>query len=300
MKKKLLITGSNGLLGQKLVALLVNNPEVELLATSRGENKLAELYPALPFVSLDVTNAAEVEQVMAAHRPTHIIHTAAMTNVDECEVNREACWQLNVEAVKFLTEAAEKYNSHLIHLSTDFIFDGAAGPYDETAAANPISYYGESKLAAEEIVRASAGKWAIVRTVLVYGIVHDYGRSNIVLWVKNSLEKQQTIKVVNDQFRTPTLAEDLAMGCWLIAQQDATGIFNISGKELLTPYDMALQIADFFNLDQAYITRADASSFTQTAKRPARTGFNIQKAEQELGYQPHSFPEGIAVIASQL
>ncbi len=300
MKKKILITGSNGLLGQKLVALLLNNPEVELLATSRGENKLAQIYPTLPFTSLDVTNPAEVEQVLATHQPTHIIHTAAMTNVDECETNREACWQLNVDAVKYLTKTAEKLSIHLIHLSTDFIFDGAAGPYDEEAAANPISYYGESKLAAEEIVRASMGKWAIVRTVLVYGIVHDYGRSNIVLWVKNSLEKKQTIKVVNDQFRTPTLAEDLAQGCWLIARQNAEGIFNISGKELLTPYDMALQVANYFNLEINCITQADASSFTQTAKRPARTGFIIQKAENELGYCPHSFAEGIAVVASQL
>jgi dTDP-4-dehydrorhamnose reductase len=300
MKKKILITGSNGLLGQKLVALLLNNPEVELLATSRGENKLAAIYPALPFALLDVTNPTDVEQVITMHQPTHIIHTAAMTNVDECEINHEACWQLNVEAVKYLTSIAEKLDIHLIHLSTDFIFDGAAGPYNEEAAANPISYYGESKLAAEKIVRASAGKWAIVRTVLVYGIVHDYGRSNIVLWVKNSLEKKQSIKVVSDQFRTPTLAEDLAQGCWLIARHDAQGIFNISGKELLTPYDMALQVADYFNLDTDCITRADASSFTQTAKRPARTGFIIQKAETELGYRPHSFAEGIAVVASQL
>lgn len=300
MKKKILITGSNGLLGQKLIALLLPNLEIELLATSRGANKLAGLYPHLPFASLDVTNAAEVDQVIAAYRPTHLIHTAAMTNVDECEINREACWRLNVDAVQHLTEAAAKYHLHLIHLSTDFIFDGHNGPYDETAVANPISYYGESKLAAEEIVQRSTGPWAIVRTVLVYGIVHDYGRSNIVLWVKNSLENQKTIQVVDDQFRTPTLAEDLALGCWLIAQQDATGIFNIASKEILTPYDMALQVAAYFKLNTAYITRANAASFTQTAKRPARTGFIIQKAEEELGFRPRSFAEGIAVVAEQL
>ncbi|RDC66125.1 SDR family oxidoreductase [Adhaeribacter pallidiroseus] len=300
MKKKILITGANGLLGQKLVTLLLPNADVELLATSRGENKLAALYPQLPFVSLDVTNPDEVKSVIALHQPTHIIHTAAMTNVDECEVNQEACWKLNVDAVESLVKAAEENNVHFIHLSTDFIFDGLAGPYDEEAKANPISYYGESKLAAEQLVKQSSARWAIVRTVLVYGIVHDYGRSNIVLWVKNSLENQKPIKVVNDQFRTPTLAEDLALGCWLIADQDAEGVFNVSSKELITPYDMALQVADYFKLDASCITRADASSFTQTAKRPARTGFIITKAEEQLGFRPHTFTEGIAVVASQL
>lgn len=300
MKKKILITGSNGLLGQKLVTLLLPNADVELLATSRGENKLAALFPQLPFVSLDVTNPDEVKNVVVMHQPTHIIHTAAMTNVDECEVNREACWKLNVDAVAYLVQAAEANNVHFTHLSTDFIFDGLAGPYNEEAEANPISYYGESKLAAEQLVQKSSARWAIVRTVLVYGIVHDYGRSNIVLWVKNSLEGQKPIKVVDDQFRTPTLAEDLALGCWLIADQDAEGVFNISSKELITPYDMAMQVADYFKLDASYITRANASSFTQTARRPARTGFIISKAEEQLGFRPHTFTEGIAVVASQL
>ncbi len=300
MKKKILITGSNGLLGQKLVTLLLPNTDVELLATSRGENKLAALFPQLPFVSLDVTNPGEIKEVITVHQPTHIIHTAAMTNVDECELNQEACWKLNVDAVEYLVQAAEENNVHLTHLSTDFIFDGASGPYDEEAAANPISYYGESKLAAENLVKQSHARWAIVRTVLVYGIVHDYGRSNIVLWVKNSLESQKPIKVVDDQFRTPTLAEDLALGCYLIVDQDAEGVFNISSKELVTPYDMALQVADYFKLNASFITRADASSFTQTARRPARTGFIITKAEEQLGFRPHTFTEGIAVVASQL
>ncbi|KAA5549496.1 dTDP-4-dehydrorhamnose reductase [Adhaeribacter rhizoryzae] len=300
MRKKILITGSNGLLGQKLAQLLVHNAEIDLIATSRGHNKLSELLPELHFISLDVTDAQQVEKVIAVERPTHIIHTAAMTNVDGCELNQEACWQLNVAAVQYLVNACEKYKVHLIHLSTDFVFDGEAGPYNEEAQPNPISYYGQSKLAAEKIVQASTVKWAIIRTVLVYGVVHDYGRTNIVLWVKNSLEAQKNIQVVNDQFRTPTLAEDLAMGCWLAVQHDAEGIFHISSKETLTPYEMALQVAEYFNLDKAYIKKADASNFSQPAKRPPRTGFNITKAEKILGFKPHNFSEGIAVVASQI
>ncbi|MHC2993554.1 dTDP-4-dehydrorhamnose reductase [Pontibacter sp. HJ8] len=297
--KKILITGSNGLLGQKLAALLLPRTDVELLATSRGENKLAEVFPTLPFASMDVTNRVQVEEVVSRFKPTHIIHTAAMTNVDQCETDQEGALKLNRDAVAYLVEACERHDVHLVHLSTDFIFDGESGPYDEEAVANPISFYGETKLMAEEIVKKAKCKWAILRTVLVYGVVHDYGRSNIVLWVRDSLRAGKVLKVVDDQFRTPTLAEDLAMGCWLVVEQDAEGIYNISGNEMLTPYQMALIVADFFKLDNSLIDKADASTFSQPAKRPPRTGFIITKAENMLGYTPHSFLEGIAMVAEQ-
>ncbi|PTX19633.1 dTDP-4-dehydrorhamnose reductase [Pontibacter mucosus] len=297
--KRILITGSNGLLGQKLAELLLPKQDVELLATSRGENKLAELYPTLPFRSMDVTNAEQVEQVVSEFRPTHIIHTAAMTNVDQCENDREGALLLNRDAVQYLVNACEKYNVHLIHVSTDFIFDGENGPYDEAAEGKPVNFYGETKLMAEEIVKQAKCKWAILRTVLVYGVVNDQGRTNIVLWVRDSLQAGKVIKVVTDQFRTPTLAEDLAMGCWLAAEKDAEGIFHISGSEMLTPYDMALQVADYFGLDKSLIEKADGSTFSQPAKRPARTGFIIRKAETELGYRPHTFAEGIRMVAEQ-
>jgi dTDP-4-dehydrorhamnose reductase len=233
-------------------------------------------------------------------KPDYIIHTAAMTNVDQCESEKEACWQLNVHAVEYLAEASKQNGSYLLHLSTDFIFDGKSGPYDEKAEASPLSFYGESKLAAEQVLQQSNIAWAIARTVLVYGIAHDMSRSNIILWVKKSLESQKNIQVVDDQWRTPTLAEDLAMGCYLLVKHEAEGIFNISGKDMLTPYQMALQTADYFNLDKSFINRADSSTFTQPAKRPPRTGFIIDKAREAIGYDPHSFEEGIDVLAMQI
>lgn len=296
---KILLTGSNGLLGQKLVALLLAQPGVQLVATSRGENKLAALYPELRFVPLDVTDQAQVQQVLAAEQPTHLIHTAAMTNVDECELHHDSCWQQNVTATEYIVAACEQLHIHLLHLSTDFIFSGEVGPLAEDAVPAPVNFYGESKLAAEKAVQACRTPWAILRTVLVYGTAHDYGRTNIVLWVRDSLRAGKPIKVVNDQLRTPTLAEDLALGCWLAARQKATGIYHISGRELLTPYQMALQVADYFGLEKGLIEKVDASTFTQPAKRPARTGFIITKAEAELGYQPHSFTQGIALLAKQ-
>jgi dTDP-4-dehydrorhamnose reductase len=165
---------------------------------------------------------------------------------------------------------------------------------------NPVNYYGESKLAAEKAIINSTISWAILRTVLVFGVTPDMSRSNIVLWVKKSLEEGKTIHVVNDQWRTPTLAEDLAMGCFLAAQKKATGIYHISGEEMITPYEIAKQTAEYFNLDKSLIKLTDSKQFRQPAARPPKTGFIISKAKKELGYQPHTFKEGLAVLASQL
>ncbi|MBG8552798.1 SDR family oxidoreductase [Hymenobacter guriensis] len=296
---RLLITGSNGLLGQQLVARLHQEPGVELIATSRGANKLAGLYPAVRFVPLDVTDRAQVLRVLAEEQPTHLIHTAAMTNADECELNREDCWRQNVTAVENLVAACEQQRIHLLHLSTDFVFNGDTGPLTEDAVPAPINFYGESKLAAEHAVQASQGPWTILRTVLVYGTVYEYGRTNLVLWVRDSLRAGKHLQVVNDQLRTPTLAEDLAEGCWLAARQNATGIYHISGAEVFTPYQMALRVAAYFGLDAGMLTPVDAATFTQPARRPLRTGFIIDKARRELGYAPHTFEEGIALLARQ-
>ncbi len=297
--KKILVTGSNGLLGQKLIEKLSKTENIEVIATARGENRLpfAENYK---FISLDITKKEEVETVFDAEKPDVVIHTAAMTNVDQCETEKDACWDLNVKAVEYLLEASKKHNSFFIHLSTDFIFDGKEGPYDENAVANPLSFYGWSKYAAEKLVINSDVKWAIARTVLVYGIAHDMSRTNIILWVKNSLEQGKSINVVNDQWRTPTLAEDLADGCILIAQKEAEGIFNISGKDLLNPFEMAIMTADYFKLDKSLINEVDGTKFTQPAKRPAKTGFILDKPIEVLGYNPKTFQEGIAFVAEQI
>ncbi len=299
MAKKILLTGSNGLLGQKLVELISKDENYELIATSRGENRLS-YKTGYTYHPLDITDKQDVEAVMAKFQPDYVINSAAMTNVDQCETMKDECWQLNVRAVEYIVEACQAHNTFLLHLSTDFIFDGENGPYDEEATPKPISYYGSSKLAAERTLMKSKIKWAIARTVLVFGIAEDMSRTNIVLWVKKSLEDKKTIQVVNDQWRSPTLAEDLAEGCFLILKKDATGVYNISGKDFLSPYQMAIQTADFFALDKSYIVETDSTKFTQPAKRPPRTGFIIDKAVKELGYHPHSFKEGIAILAQQV
>ncbi|HPI09923.1 MAG TPA: SDR family oxidoreductase [Catalimonadaceae bacterium] len=296
---KILITGSNGLLGQKLVAA----PGMKIhtvLATGKGDCRISQLPVNTQYQNCDVTDLNDVMQVFSAFHPDVVIHSAAMTNVDDCELNPEACHLLNVVATQNVVTACNQTGSHLIHLSTDFIFDGENGPYSEDDKPNPISVYGQSKLDAEVLVKNATCSCAIVRTVLVYGISPGLSRSNIILWVRSSLEQGKQIQVVDDQFRTPTLAEDLAAGCLLIAEKKAEGIFNISGKDFLTPYQMAIETARFFNLDSSLIVKASAATFSQPAKRPPRTGFVISKAETVLGYQPHSFTEGIGILSSQL
>jgi len=249
---------------------------------------------------MNIANRTEVLLLIEKHKPDVIINTAAMTNVDACEENQDKCWELNVTAVKYLIEAVESCNTHLIHLSTDFVFDGEAGPYKETDQPNPLSYYGKSKLASEKLLEESKIKWSIVRTIIVYGIVEDMSRSNIVLWAKAALEKKQKLTIVNDQFRSPTLAEDLADACILIAEKEKEGIFHISGKDFMSIVELVKRVAKHYQLDDSLIEEISSKSLNQAAKRPPKTGFILDKAYRELNYQPHSFEEGMQLLDQQL
>ncbi len=297
--KKVLITGSNGLLGQKLIYQLIGYPDYQVFATSRGENRTL-IQKRYEYIPLDITDEQEVQETFDYVQPDIVINAAAMTNVDACEVDKEGCWKLNVGAVQYLVSACEKYNSHLIHVSTDFIFDGESGPYTEESEPKPISYYGESKLAAEEIVRSSSCKWSIIRTVLVYGVVDNMSRSNIVLWAKGALESGKELTVVNDQYRTPTLAEDLAHGCILIAQNCAEGIYNISGDDYMCIIDLVKRVAKYYELDENLVKPISSSSLNQKAARPPKTHLLLDKAKRDLGYNPSSFEEGLSILDIQL
>jgi len=297
---RILITGSNGLLGQKLIAALRNDPEVELIATSRGLDRTPEpLFDR--YRALDITSQAEVKSVFDATRPQVVIHTAAMTNVDACELDPTACQLHNVTATEHLVRAAKRHKSHFIFLSTDFIFDGKAGPYREEDEAHPLSRYGQCKLDGEALVRSSGlARWAIARTIIVYGVAPGLSRGNVVLWAKSALERGQPINVVLDQWRMPTLAEDLADGCIRIAKQGATGIYHLCGPDGMSILELVQQVARFFDLDPSLIRPVTSLSLAQPANRPPCTGFVLDKAKRELGYAPRSFEAGLEVLRSQL
>lgn len=297
--KTILVTGSNGLLGQKITERVLRKNDVKLIATSKGEDR----YPikgGYIYEQVDISDAAQVRAVLEKYAPDSVIHTAAMTNVDACEQNKALCEGLNVGAVKILTDVCQELDIHLVQLSTDFIFDGESGPYSEDDEPNPVSYYGRTKLRAEEVILASTCRAAILRTIIVYGIVNDMSRSNIVLWAKSALEKGDPINVVNDQWRMPTLAEDLAECCILAAKKQAEGVFNASGKDMMSIVELVQRVADYWSLDKSLIRPISSESLNQPAKRPKRTGFILDKAMSELGYRPHSFEEGLAIVNAQL
>ena len=289
---KVVITGSNGLLGQSLLNLLLKNKEeYQVFGFSRGENRSGR--GDFSYVSIDITDKEKLKQQLIDIKPDFIVNTAAMTQVDDCETHKEACDLLNVSVVKWLMEISEEIKSHLIHLSTDFIFDGKKGNYKETDTPNPLSYYGLSKLKSEEVLISSKINYTILRTILVYGKVFDMSRSNIVLWVKAMLEQNKEITIVNDQFRTPTYVEDLALACKISIDKKAKGIFNISSSKLLSVYEIAQEIADAFQLDKTLIKPISTSTLNQTAPRPAKTGFDLSKTNKILEFHPKSFKEDL-------
>ncbi len=299
--KLILITGSNGLLGQKLVYKLRNRSDVQLIATARGENRLAE-QTGYEYHSLDTTNKEAVLALIEKFKPDSIIHAAAQTNVDACEFDKEGAWKANVEAVENLVEAIKTKSpkTQLVHLSTDFIFDGEKGPYREEDEPNPLSYYGMTKYEAEKRLYDSGIHWAILRTIIVYGITDNMSRSNIVLWAKGALEKGQPLNVVNDQFRSPTLAEDLADACISAALKGVQGIYNTSGKDFMSIIELVYRVADYYGLDKSLVNPVSSSTLNQPAKRPPRTGFILDKAYRDLDYKPHSFEEGIKMVDEQV
>ena len=290
---KIAVTGSNGLLGQHLVQLLLQNGYL-IVAIGKGADRSSfSEHTSYRYYNVDLTDQSSLEKTIRKEAPAVLIHGAAITQVDECELNQEKCEQVNVQGTINALTAARFCCQHFIYISTDFVFDGSKGNYSEEDTAGPISFYGRTKQLAEEQVISETIPWAIVRTCLVYGNTISGTRNNIITWVKNELEQGKKIKVVTDQFRTPTYVEDLAKGIMLIIQKKSTGIFHISGNTLLTPYDMAIQTADFFGLPKQLITKVTADVFSQPAKRPPKTGFNISKAQSILGFAPLSFSEGL-------
>jgi len=296
---KILITGSNGLLGQTLLNLLGEEKEkYQVFGFSKGENRSGR--EDFSYFSIDITDEHQLREKTLEIHPDFIINTAAMTNVDACENDKKNCDKLNVEAVKYLTAICSEIDAHLIHISTDFIFDGKKGNYKETDEPNPLSYYGESKLKSEKVLENSTIHFTILRTILVYGKVFDMSRSNIVLWVKRMLEDKKKITIVDDQYRMPTYADDLALACKQAIDKKATGIFNISSNELLSVYEIAKQIADVFELDKSLIKPISTSTLNQTAPRPAKTGFDLSKTKNKLGFYPKSFKEDLLRFKEKL
>jgi dTDP-4-dehydrorhamnose reductase len=291
---KVFVTGANGLLGQHLIRQLVNEGKFTIHASGKGPSRLAYGQGnGVTYHQLDITDFKKSQALVEKISPHIIIHAAAITQPNECAADKTTCWKTNVGATRTLLKAAQKAKSYFIYVSTDFVFDGLEGPYDERATPNPINDYGESKLLAEEMVEMSGLHWAIVRTVLVYGGKVPGGRPNFIQWVKEKLTAGETIKVVDDQLRTPTYVEDLAKGIILVLLKHAKGVYHISGREMCSPYQLAVLVANTLGIDSSLIEKVTAETFKEPARRPLKTGFIITKAVKELGYVPVKLEDGV-------
>ncbi len=278
---RILVTGANGLVGKKVTRKLASNKHLEVFATSL---KKTYIEGATTFTS-NLLNA-NINQMVDDIHPEVIVHCAALSSPDACEVDRFACHRMNVELTKRIVSACVDYHVHLIFLSTDFVFDGAKGSYQEDDEPNPVNYYGESKLEAERLITASAANSTIVRTSLVYGFEPKLSRPNILTRVIDNLEKGKSYKVPNDQIRTPTYAEDLAWAIEQVCLNTIAGTFHVSGQEVTTVADFAKQVARAFNLDENLIDPVSSLELNEAAPRPKNTSLQLNKFKSAVNYNP--------------
>ncbi|MCF7811840.1 dTDP-4-dehydrorhamnose reductase [bacterium] len=296
MSRKILITGSNGLLGQKLLHVLSN-----------GANELAGIdIVSGSFVSdvehqyhrVDLTDKRLIFEKISEIEPQIIIHTAAMTMVDKCEQEKEACWNINVKATDHIITPARKIGAKVIFISSDYVFDGKKGPYTENDLPRPINYYGKSKLAAENILRGSDLNWAIVRTIVLYGVGIKV-RASFVTWLLHELRNGKSVNIVNDQWGNGTIVDDLAAGIERIISLDKTGIYNIASHEFISRYNFAIKVAKYFKLNIDLINSITTKELKQPALRPLRSGLDISKAERELYISFRTINEALGLYAKQ-
>lgn len=297
IQKKILLTGANGLLGQKTAEVFAKETDHELLLADLAGR--AEEPRKYSYISLDITSKEKVKSVVKDYKPDIIINAAAYTNVDGCETERELSWKVNVDAVKHLIIASRYNASKIIHISTDYIFDGVKGGYDEDSTPNPLSFYGKSKLASENALFASGVSSAVIRTMIVYGNGKNV-RKNFALWLIDKLGNNQPVKIVDDQFGMPTMVDDLGLALVRIVDRERTGIYNVCGSEYLSRYEFALKLADVFEYDSGMIEPIKTAELQQAAARPMNSSFLLLKAETELGLKTLNVTDGIYMLKSQL
>ncbi|WP_018630080.1 SDR family oxidoreductase [Niabella aurantiaca] len=288
---KILVTGSNGLVGSYVVQQLLEAGHT-VFASSRTEDRSAFKAPNYRFVQMDFTDPYALDAAFEAIQPEVVVHSGAQSKPDDCEKDQAEAYRVNtVGTVQLLLNAAA-CRSFFIFLSTDFIFNGKEGMHGEQDPADPVNYYGRTKLEAEEAVQEYAHGWAVVRTVFVYG-KPLHGRDCFVTMISKKLRDREPYKVVDDQERTPTYAGDLAKGIAAIIEKRAPGIFHLCGEDVLSPYRMAMKVAEYMGIADHLLEPVTTASLHAVAKRPLKSGLDVSRAKQLLGYRPLSFQEGL-------
>lgn len=296
IKRRVLIIGSNGMLGQRLVDFFRACNNVELLCSSV---EASSLIPDVNYAQVNIVQKNKVKELILDFFPDIIINTAAFTNVDKAESERETAWKINVNGAENIALYGWTIDAHLIHISTDYIFDGKNGPYSEEDKPMPIGYYGRTKLAGENSIRISGVRFSIVRTNILYGPA-KYGRPDFVKWVINSLQANEPIRIVTDQIGNPTYIDDIVSAINKLIEFKKEGIYNIGGIEMLSRLDFTLRIAEYFSLDKKLIFPILTKDLNQPAHRPLKSGLITLKAETELGYKPHLIETTFELMKKEL
>ena len=294
--KKILIIGASGMLGQRCAKLFSSMENVKALCASIDETIRFE---NAEYMTVDVTDEIQIQNIIMNFLPDVIINASAYTNVDKSETERDLSWKINVSGVKYMAETAKKIGAHIIHISSDYVFDGKNGPYSESEVPNPINYYGLTKLEGENAVTNSGADYTVIRTNVLYGIIPS-GRLDFVRWVVDSIRSSKPIKIVCDQINNPTFIDDLVSAIALVIEKKKFGLYNVGGKEFLDRYEFTMRIADVFNLDKSFVTKIVTEELNQPAPRPLKSGLLNDKAQLELGYAPIDLDESLIRMKNEL
>lgn len=294
---KVAIIGSTGKVGEAIVNYLYENTDWELMlfsSTHRSEKNDNGKH----LIPIDYSDCNSLTNKFRSLHPDIIINTAAMTNVDDCETDRNGAWLMNVDFVDCVAKVSNELDSKLIHISTDYIFDGNNGPYHEFDSPNPISWYGYTKFIGETKTEIEGLNVCVLRTNVVYGN-STYGKSDFVKWVVNELRNGRKIKIVTDQYSNPTLTDDIALAVYKVIRLDKTGIYNIGGSEYCDRYSFAKKIAKSFELDCSLIHTIQTKELNQPAERPLKSGLVVDKSIQELDIKFSSIDDGLILLKTK-
>lgn len=297
IKKRIFVTGSNGMLGQRIIHFFSKLENVELLACS-VEDKQVPGIKEVDYIQCDMRQRDNIKSAVLNFYPDFIINAAAYTNVDLCESDRENAWKLNVKGVEYLAEACRVLDAHIIHISSDYVFNGKRGPYLESSKPSPLGYYGRTKLASENALKISGAMNTIIRTNVLYGVANS--RPDFVRWVINSLRDGKQINIVTDQINNPTYIDDLVYAISRMIEFRRQGVFNIGGRDFLSRYDFAMKVVKYFGLDESLVKPILTEDLKQPAPRPLSSGLITIKAESELGFKPHTIDETLGIMKKEL
>lgn len=280
---RITVTGANGLVGSRLCRLLVVQGH-SVTAVARGERRTVGEFE---YLSCDLGDPESVARAMSSAEPEVIVHTASMTEVDACERDPTAAWAANTLAAAHVARHAREGGAHLIHVSTDYVFDGQDGPYDEEARPNPSGVYARTKWLGEEAVRLLAGSWAIARTAVVYGYPPSQ-RPNFGSWLLGTLQEGKTARLFVDQYVSPSLALNVAEQLAELAERRLPGIWNVAGAEVVNRMQFGEALVEVFGLDPRLLVPSKLADAGMAAPRPPRSGLRVDKALGALKARPLS------------